>query len=297
LSRIPVVVNPIAGGGRLVRRRPELDAAARYLGIELEWLATGGPGHAAELARRAAESGVPMVLAYGGDGTYNEVAQGLVGTDTALGVLPGGTTSVLAYELGIPRPASRALRPLVEGCDRPMRPGRTDRDDLFLLMLSAGPDAVVLTEVGSRLKRLGGRVGVAAAAARELMRARPLPRFACRVDGATVDAGWVIIGRSRCYAGPFRAVPAADPFGTALQVVVQRRTGRWSAVGFAAAMVVGAHVRRSDVVCRQAVAIELDPMHTSDRVPYQIDGDQVGSLPVRITVEDRVLKLRVPDAA
>jgi diacylglycerol kinase family enzyme len=62
-------------------------------------------------------------------------------------------------------------------------------------------------------------------------------------------------------------------------------------------MVVGAHVRRSDVVCREAAEIELDPMHTSDRVPYQIDGDQVGSLPVRITVEDRVLKLRVPDAA
>ena len=294
MSRIPVVVNPVAGGGRLVRLRPELDAVARGLGVELEWCLTERPGHAGELAREAAARGASMVLAYGGDGTYNEVARGLVGSDTALGALPGGTSSVLAYELGIPRPAPRALTALVAGSNRPMHPGRSDRGDLFLLMLSAGPDALVLSHLGSRLKRVGGRAGVAAAAAREVLRRRPLPRLTCRIDGELVDGGWVIVGRSRCYAGPFHAVPEADPFGTGLQMVVQRRTGRWPAVGFALAMPFRAHVRRGDVVCRHATEIDLEPVEESQRVPYQVDGDLVGVLPVRVDVDHRTLTIRVP---
>lgn len=294
MSRVPIIVNPIAGGGRLLRSRTELDAVGRGLGIELAWRATEGPRHAQALARQEADAGAPLVLAFGGDGTYNEVAHGLLGTDTALGVLPGGTTSVLAYELGIPRPASRALPALMAGSDRSMRPGRTDRGDLVLLMLSAGPDAVVLTQVGVRLKRMGGRAGVAAAAVRELCRSRPLPRISYRVDGGWAEAGWVIVGRSRCYAGPFHAAPDADAFGDALELVAQRRVGRWPAIGFALMLAAGAHTRRRDVDRCLASSIELRPTVSDVRIPYQVDGDPVGVLPVRIGVEDRTLKVRVP---
>ncbi len=294
MSRVPVIVNPIAGGGRLLRSRSGLDAVARGLGVELDWRPTEGPRHAQAIARREADAGARLVLAFGGDGTYNEVARGLVGTDTALGVLPGGTTSVLAYELGIPRPAPRALPGLLAGEDRAMRPGRTDRDDLFLLMLSAGPDAVVLTDVGPGLKRLGGRAGVAVAAVRELVRSRPLPRIAYRVDGSWREAGWVVVGRSKCYAGSFHATPGADPFGDALEIVAQRGVGRWPAVGFALTLAAGAHARRRDVDRRFATSVELRAAGSDARVPYQIDGDPVGILPVRITVEERTLRVRVP---
>ncbi len=296
MSRLPVIINPIAGGGRLLRLRTELDAVARGLGVELDWCPTKHPRHAEALARRAADAGAELVLAFGGDGTYNEVACGLLGTESALGVLPGGTTSVLAYELGIARPAPRALAGLLAGSDRSMRPGRTDRGDVFLLMLSAGPDAVVLTEVGPRLKRLGGRVGVAAAAIRRLARSRPLPRLAYRVDGGWTEAGWVVVGRSRCYAGPFHATPGADPFGDALELVALRRVGRGPAVGFALTLAFGAHVRRRDVHRQHATSIELRPVGAADPVPYQIDGDPVGVLPVGISVDDRVLRVRVPSA-
>jgi diacylglycerol kinase family enzyme len=293
LSRIPVIVNPVAGGGRLLRHRAELDAVARGLGVELDWQPTDRPRHAEDLARRAADAGAPMVLAYGGDGTYNEVARGLLGTETALGALPGGTTSVLAYELGIPRPAPRALTVLIAGSDRAMRPGRTDRDDLFLLMLSAGPDAVVLADLGSRLKRFGGRAGVAVAAVRELVRRRPLPRFRCEVGGEGFDAGWAIFGRARCYAGPYHATPGADPFSPQLELVVQRRSGRCAAVGFAVGIAIGRHVSRPDVVRRRTVAARLEPDGRGP-VPYQVDGDPVGMLPVSVSVDDRALRVRLP---
>ena len=161
MTRVPVILNPTAGGGRLLRARVALSNAAAKSGVDLETWATSGPGHATELAARAAAEDQPLVFAFGGDGTYNEVARGLLGSTTVMGVLPGGTTSVLAYELGVPRPASRAVTALLDGEDRAMRVGRSNRGDLVLLMLSAGPDSHVLERLRPSFKRLGGRIGVA----------------------------------------------------------------------------------------------------------------------------------------
>ena len=140
---IPVIMNPIAGGGRLLRAQAAVEAAARDCDATLEWWPTRGPGHGEELARSAARQARPLVLAYGGDGTYNEVARGLLGSASAIGVVPGGTTSVLAHEFDVPRPAERAVAALLNGEDRAMRVGRTDRGEVFLLMLSAGPDSLI----------------------------------------------------------------------------------------------------------------------------------------------------------
>jgi diacylglycerol kinase family enzyme len=295
VREVPIILNPIAGGGRLLRHRAELDAAAHAAGVTLGWRPTSGPGHATEIADREAANGADLVLAFGGDGTYNEVARGLLGTDTSLAVLPGGTTSVLVYEFGIPRSVSGALACLLDGEDRVMRPGRTDRGEMVLLMVSAGPDSRVLEDIEPGLKRLGGRLGVAAGAVRELLRRRPMPRFEVRLDGEpSISAGWAIIGRSRCYAGPFHATPGADPFGGPLEVVLQLGSGRWRAMGFAAGLPWGRHVRRGDVRVWRGTDIELRPADPATPVAYQIDGDPVGHLPVRVSIDSRELKVRVP---
>jgi diacylglycerol kinase family enzyme len=292
--RLPVVLNPIAGGGRLLRRRPHLDSAAQALGIELAWWPTERPGHAEELARRAVAEGRSLVLAYGGDGTYNEVARGLVGSSTALGVLPGGTTSVLAYEFSVPRPAERALAAVVAGRDRPMRVGRTGAGELFLLMLSAGPDAVVLDNLLPSLKRLGGRVGVAVQAVIELLRWRRLPRLRVAHDGVVVDGGWAIVGNSRCYGGPYPATPGADPFAATLELVLQQRVGRRAAAGFALGIPSGRHVRRPDVLQERLDRLRLEAAPGSEPVPYQLDGDLAGHLPVEAWVDPEALLVRLP---
>ncbi|MEJ2190572.1 MAG: acylglycerol kinase family protein, partial [Acidobacteriota bacterium] len=89
MSRVPIILNPSAGGGRLLRARRSLEEAADKARAEIEWWTTTGPGHAEELARRAAAEDRPLVFAFGGDGTYNEVARGLLGSATAMGILPG----------------------------------------------------------------------------------------------------------------------------------------------------------------------------------------------------------------
>lgn len=289
---LPVIFNPVAGHSRDAARREILDGCAAAHGASLVWWPTRAPGHAAELAREAVRCAAPVALAFGGDGTYNEVAQGLLGSRTALGVLPGGTTSVLAYELAVPRPATEALEALLGGVDHPMRVGRTDHGQVVLLMLSAGPDAVVLDRLVPGLKRLGGRVGVAMQTVVELIRGQ-LPVFTVAAGGSRIRCGWAIVGKSRCYAGPFEATPGVDPFQPELELVAQRSVGRCAALGFAAALPGGRHLERDDVLRWRGESVQIIGPD-SVRVPYQIDGDVAGELPVRVEVDERPLLVRLP---
>ncbi len=290
--QLPVIVNPAAGGGRLMRERMALDAAARAHGVELDWRPTSAPGHGEELAAAAVAAGAALVLAFGGDGTYNEVARGLLGTPCALGVLPGGTTSVLAYELGVPRPAAAGLGALLDGSDRDMRVGRTDRGDIFVQMLSAGPDTVVLERVPPSYKRVGGRLGIGFQAARELLGGPPMPGLRAVCDGFDGAAGWAIVGNGRCYAGPWAVAPGADPFRGGFEVVLQTAVGRWPAAGFFLSLPFGRHLHRADVLRVAAPRVRLEELGGGCR--YQVDGELKGRLPVEAWADPRPLRVRLP---
>jgi diacylglycerol kinase family enzyme len=294
MTRIPVILNPIAGGGRLLREQGRLQDVAADHGSVLDIWISESPTHTTELAEQAAADEIPLVLAYGGDGTYNAVARGLLGSSSAMGVLPGGTTSVLAYEFGVPRPAQRAVKSLLAGEDRAMRVGRTGDGDIVLLMLSAGPDSQVLERLRPSFKRLGGRVGVALQAVVEAMAGGALPRI--RLASATTidEVGWVIVGNSRCYAGKFCATPGADPFRDDLEIVAQRSNGRRAAMSFLFGIPSGRHITRADVVRETVRWARLEPASAGDVVPFQIDGDVVGTLPVEITIDPRPLWIRLP---
>lgn len=294
MTSIPVILNPTAGGGRLLRHQPRLSAAARAHDVELEWWLTEQRGDGVELARRAADEGRHLVMAWGGDGTYNEVARGLLGSSTAMGVLAGGSTSVLAYELGVPRPASRAIGPLLRGGDRAMRVGRSDRGDIVLLMLSAGVDAVVVEEAFRRRRHNDGKTGIALQAVRELLLLRPLPRVRVRTAAGVVEGGWAIVGNARCYGGPIRATPNADPFAPGFEVVVQTAVGRPSAAAFALALGLGRHLRRRDVRRQLCDRVVIEPVADGAQLPYQVDGDPVMALPVTLEVDPRPLLVRLP---
>ena len=298
MTRVPVILNPTAGGGRLLRLRSELDAVARGLGVDLEFWLTEGKGHAEELAHAEACRGTPLVLAWGGDGTYNEVARGLVGAPSSLGVLPGGTTSVLAYEFDIPRPAPTALEALLRGRDRSMRVGSSSRGDLVVLMLSAGPDAVVVQNaINRRTGNYKGKTGIALQAIRELLKSRPLPRLRVRSGERVVDGGWTIVGNSRCFGGPYRATPGADPFAPAFEVVVLTSSGRAAVTAFALGIPFGRHLRRADVVRFGCDRVMIEPISDEAELPYQVDGDPQERLPVTLEVDPRELIVRVPLAS
>jgi diacylglycerol kinase (ATP) len=276
LNTLPVIVNPAARGGRAAPPREELARAASARGWELEWWETRSAGHAAELAARAARDRYPQVAAWGGDGTYNEAARGLAGSDCALLVLPGGTTSVLAYELGVSRRPAHALAQMLAGERREMALARTDRGQLFLLMLSAGPDSVILTNLTPERKARGGKLGITRQAFVELARG-DLPRFEVGLGDRRLDVSWCIVGNSRCYGGPYHATPGADPFVPGFETVLLRRHGRAAVVPFFFAIRFGLHLRLPGVERLAATEVVLSG---SERIPYQLDGDPAGFLPV-----------------
>jgi diacylglycerol kinase (ATP) len=293
-AAIPVILNPMAGGWRSAAEKRSVESAAVEAGVTLEWHPTDHPGHAADIAADLASRGHPLVVAMGGDGTYNEVACGLVGTGTAMGILPAGTTSVMAYEIGLPHNLRKALFAVLAGHDETMRVGRTDHGDLVLLMLSAGPDSVVLERVRPGFKRFGGKVAIALQACVHLLAGEPLPEFQIVTEGGVVTTGWTIIGKGQRYAGPFRATPGANPFEPHLEAVVQTATGRASAVPFAAGLLWTRHIRRPDVRRFVGESFRLELNGCDRPVPYQVDGDVKGSLPVSVGVNPAPLRLRVP---
>ncbi len=290
MTTLPVIVNPVARGGRARLPRGVLERLAAERGVRVEWWETQEPGHAAELATRAARDGYPSLAVWGGDGTYNEAARGLVGTATALLALPGGTTSVLAYELGIPRDPAEALVRQLEGDRRAMAVGRTDTGQLFLLMLSAGPDAVILSNLPPLLKHRAGKVGITLQAMVEFLRGG-LPRFSVSIDGENFEASWCIAGNSRSYGGPYAATPGADPFQPGLEVVTLTRRGRTAAVPFFFSIPSGRHLRMRGVQRRSANEVRLEG---PDGIPYQLDGDPAGVLPVAARGTDERLLVHVP---
>lgn len=282
---LPCIVNPVSRGGRASPPREKLERAAAELGWRLEWWPTRAPGHATELAARAVADGHPVVAVWGGDGTYNEVARGLLNSDSTMLILPGGTTSVLAFELGVSHRPVEALRAQLRGQRRAMSAARTDRGQAFLIMLSVGPDSVILQRVPEVLKRRLGRVGIGVQAVAEFLRGH-LPRFRVVLESGEVDASWCIVGNARCYGGPFHATPGADPFSPGLEVVTLDRHGRLEVVPFFFAIPLGTHLRRRGVARRVVSEVRIEGPET---IPYQLDGDPVGFLPVRAcATDDRV---------
>jgi diacylglycerol kinase (ATP) len=290
VTTLPVIVNPVARGGRTRLPRERLERLAAERGMRLEWWATREPGHASELAARAARDRHPVLGVWGGDGTYNEAARSLVGTETALLALPGGTTSVLAYELGISRDPAGALIGQLDGERRSMAVGRTDAGQLFLLMVSAGPDALILTNLSPFLKLRGGKVGITAQAVVEFLRG-DLPDFTVAINGESVRASWCIAGNARSYGGPYAATPGANPFAPGLEVVTLTRHGRKAVVPFFFSIPSGRHLRMRGV--QRCAAREVRFEGHGD-IPYQLDGDPAGFLPVTIQASDERVWVLVP---
>src|SRR5271163_2135811 len=158
LRQILVIFNPAAGRGRsLAKRLSRVVAELEHQGFTVTVLTTQAPGDAERLAREA-DLAFDLIVAAGGDGTVNEVANGIFAASRPLAVLPLGTGNVLANEIGLPRDPRRLARVIADGTPQPIWPGRAG-DRLFLAMTGVGFDAEVLGALNPRLRRRIGKLG------------------------------------------------------------------------------------------------------------------------------------------
>ena len=214
-----VILNPAANRGEAGKREGEIRRLLRGAGLAFELKRTEAPGHATELAREAVQAGVPLVVAAGGDGTVNEVAQALVGTEVALGILPIGSGNDYVRALGVPRGLEAAARRLLTAEPRWVDVGQVQEGRYFLNSLGMGIDGQIAWDY-RRMRFLKGEVGYLIATLLEILRFRS---FSVEVEAD----GWTFTGRLLTTAvmngpyagGGFYLAPQARPEDGQLDLV------------------------------------------------------------------------------
>jgi YegS/Rv2252/BmrU family lipid kinase len=297
--RARLIVNPQSGSmhggdGAWVLRETAIWLTRR--GLPTELVPTEAAGHATELAREAARAGMEIVIAAGGDGTINDAIQGLVGSATALGVLPMGTMNVWARETGIPLGLAEARRLLLEGARRRVDLGRAGAR-YFLLMAGVGMDAEVVRRVeGNWLKRWGLKFLDYLLTAGLLGFTQQPARLWRHADGKRYNtrALLVVIGNTRLHAGTLVFAHRARADDGLLDVVI---VGGGDLV-HRARVLVAALLRRPShnprVRYERWRSIRLESLPP---LPVQVDGEWIGRLPMTFSVAPDALTVIVPHDA
>jgi diacylglycerol kinase (ATP) len=290
--RAALLWNPAAGrrtSARLLERIAR-ELAVAYA-VEIRSTATLDEGRA--YARRAVDDRLDALFILGGDGSLRNAAGELLGSATALGPLPGGTTNVLAGALGLPADPVAAARALTTAAIRELDVGRGGDESIFLMQVSGGLDARVMAAVDPRWKRRFGKLAVAWTGLREWARYR-FPRFALEVDGEPTEATGFVVANLAEYAGAFEIVPGARPDDRRLELLLFRGTTRAGALAFALDLARGRHALRPDVEIRRVERVRL-----TAPAPLQLQGDGDPfreTPPFELRLSARRLRVLAPDA-
>ena len=298
--RLVVIFNPVAG-----RRRPgfleAVVAAAQTGGAGIEIWETAAAGDAERMAMECACAGrADVVVAAGGDGTINEVVNGLAAAGLQgahlcpLGIIPLGTANVLAHELGLPFRAGALGQLLATGRPVPVRAGQAN-GRLFTMMAGVGMDARVVAGIDPAVKRRLGKGAYALGSLREIMQGPGLDyRVVVTSPDGTVShhqAASCIICNGHYYGGTFVLAPQARLTDAGFQVVLFQQPGRMAGLSYAAAMVLGTIPRRRDVTILPALTISVEGPAAE---PVQGDGDIIAHLPLTVALVEGVLPILAP---
>jgi len=254
------------------------------------------PGHLAEAAG-AAEGSLLVVI--GGDGTVNEVVNGLAGTETEIAVLPGGTGQDFGRTHGIPGGFDDAVRVALHGKTRTIDLGRVECDDgtsrLFANVASAGMSGAVARRANAMTKRFGGRATFFYALTREFL-AWQNTRVVVELDAGVRREGPmhdVIVANGRYHAGGMQLAPAARQDDGAFDVVTIGDVTKLDFLSTAPKLYNGRYLEHPKVELLRSSAAAVS---SADPLPLEVDGEPIGSTPARFEVVPAALRLRVPAA-
>lgn len=295
--RFLVIHNPVAGARRGRHLRAVIERLIGAHGAEVEVRATTGRGDAEAIARSVLPGTVDAVVAAGGDGTINEVINGLAargdsGAAAPLGLVPLGTANVLANELRLPFGTDGIADALVFGPSRVVNLGVAN-GRCFSMMAGVGLDAQVVESVDPGLKRMTGKVAYAVETLSQLIRQRNR-RYTVTIGGQSWEVASVVVANGRFYGGRFVCAREASLFQRRLDVCLFPGMGRWNAVRYLWGVLAGRleHFRDYRIVPADRVFIDGPPGEC-----VQGDGDTIARLPVEMSVSPWRLPMIVAPAA
>ena len=295
-KRSAIIYNPVARG--LSRRRHLLQRTIGVLdrqGISAKLVATEAPGTAGQQARREIESGCDLILAAGGDGTINEVANGMLGTNVPLAILPGGTANVLARELRLPIHLERAAAQISRLQPHQIAVGGLRIGDgdprCFLCMAGAGLDAEIVSRLNLEFKAVAGKLAYYFTGFAQVF--RPLREFDVIVDGRTYRASFALISRVRNYGGDLEIARRASLLRDDFEIVLFRGTVSVRYLQY----LVGAALRQLDRIdgCTILRGRQITcPAPDDGGIYVQVDGELAGQLPITAEILPGALTVLAP---
>ncbi|HKQ07348.1 MAG TPA: diacylglycerol kinase family protein [Blastocatellia bacterium] len=314
-----IIYNPMSGRagsrGENARHMAGLLAAR---GLQAEAHATTAPDDATRLAREAVSRGVETIVSYGGDGTLNEVIQGVARSPAALAVWPGGTANVVARDLGMPFTVERLADVIAAGKSMRValglarrtgdaatrRRGDTEKEQereaedsllipasrYFLMMAGIGLDASIARGVNKRLKRRTGELAYWVSGIKHLF-TWPADLFTITVDGQRFESAFAIIGNGKGYGGGMLLTPNArldEPLFEVYILPVLRSNMAYLRV-LSACM--RGKPEASGATMIKGRRVEANSSHA----PWvEADGEVIGPLPMRFEIVPDALTLIVP---
>ncbi|HEU5102968.1 MAG TPA: diacylglycerol kinase family protein [Roseiflexaceae bacterium] len=290
--RALIVFNPGAGQAGVAEQ--EIQAAQevwREHGWQVDLRPTASPGDGTRIAREAARQGYHLVVAAGGDGTVNEVINGLAGTKTALAALPIGTVNVWVRELGLPLQPRAAAEALLNAQIRTIDLGRAG-DRYFLLMCGVGFDAAVTAEVRADEKRRFGALAYLMRAANLAGRFRGTPARII-LDGRTVRGRvlMIVLGNSQLYGGVVKITARASIDDGLLDVCIIKGNSLWGAPLRALSVFTQRYNLDPEIEYHRAREISILARRP---LPVQVDGDHIGQTPMTFAAVPGALRALLP---
>jgi YegS/Rv2252/BmrU family lipid kinase len=284
MNRICIIANPAARG---VKSRLEI---LERLGKHAVIKTTQGPGDAEAQTERAVEQGYETIVAAGGDGTINEVVNGIGTSSVALGILPMGTVNVFALELGIPFNLAAAWKVIrnhkVRAIDLASANGH-----YFVQMAGVGLDAQIVERNSRHIKHVLGPLSYLLTATQ--VAAEKPPRVRVTSEGVpTVEGSFVLVGNGRFYGGPLALFNEADMQDGLLDVCVFKHMNHLALMRYLRGALFGSLSKFTDVRYFKARHLRVE---ANRRVPFEADGELAGHAPVEFTVRRRKLRVLVPE--
>lgn len=288
MTRIFVIFNPAARGEKSQRLRQFLESKAADGVVLAPTLCTGD---ATRLAGEAVRQGCDVIVAAGGDGTINEVINGLGDTGVALGILPLGTVNVFAKELGIPHNFAAAWAVVEAGHVRAVdlaSAAFAGKRRHFCQLAGVGFDARAVRRASWELKKKVGPLAYVWAGLKVLGESHAPVEV--QLPHAKAAGVAVFVGNGRYYGGKFRLFPQAKLDDGLLDVCVFERCGYLDLLRYGPAVLCARHTRLRGVHYFQTQELVCNG---AEPAPFELDGEDAGDAPVSFSVKPRALRVIV----
>ena len=285
-----LIWNPMAGA--IQKNKKNIDIIIDFLsqnGYELIRRETDGPLTAGPIAKEVIKAGVDYIFAIGGDGTINEVINGMTNTHAQLGVIPRGTANLLAREIHMPLTLEKALEALKTAEVKEVNLGLAN-ERYFILMTGIGFDGHVISKLRGHHKAKFGKFAFVYEAMKQSF-LYDYPHFTMKVNDRKIESTFAVVALSKEYGSIFSLTPDAHILKDQFQLCIFKGHGTLTYWKYFFSALAQSHHRLKNVELDYATTIEI---YSDKDIWTQIDGELFCKLPLKIRILPKALKLLMP---